>query len=320
MDFVALDFETADFANSAPCSVGIAVVRNDVIIESSNYLMNPETDFNPYTIGVHGISPEMVEHAPTFPEIWERIACLFRKYPVVAHNANFDYSVLEKVCSRYDLPFPTKTRFYCSQQTAEEFGGFVSSRLPDLCRDLGICCDNHHVAENDAVACAKLMMRLVRIGAKPVRIHTPSSYSYHSTDTSFPYIESSKDLKSKKASYRFSKIRISDITPEQSTTAGGSPLSGKLIVFTGELSIGRRDAMQMAVNAGAVLKSSVSSKTDYLVVGKQDIDLVGEDGLSTKEEKAYALNESGKGHVQFLNEAEFLELLRGKEYAESVES
>lgn len=68
--------------------------------------------------------------------------------------------------------------------------------------------------------------------------------------------------------------------------------------------------MQMAVDAGAVLKTSVSSKTGYLVVGEQDITIVGMDGMSTKEKTARSLNESGKANIQIISENEFLELVK----------
>lgn len=81
-------------------------------------------------------------------------------------------------------------------------------------------------------------------------------------------------------------------------------------MFTGELSIDRAAAMQMAVDVGAVVKSGVSGKTDYLVVGTQDLALVGADGMSSKEEKAYALNQAGKAHIQIIREQEFIDLVR----------
>jgi len=68
--------------------------------------------------------------------------------------------------------------------------------------------------------------------------------------------------------------------------------------------------MQMAINVGAVVKTSVSKKTHYLVVGKQDTDLVGEDGLSSKEEKAYELNASCQADIKIIKEQEFLDLIK----------
>ncbi len=106
------------------------------------------------------------------------------------------------------------------------------------------------------------------------------------------------------------KICISDIIPEQENDPS-SPLYQKNVVFTGELSIPRKEAMQLAVNAGAVLKTAVSGKTDFLVVGKQDISIVGDDGMSGKEEKTTALNASGKANIRVITEKQFIELVQG---------
>ena len=87
----------------------------------------------------------------------------------------------------------------------------------------------------------------------------------------------------------------------------------KKIVFTGQLRMERYEAAQAAVNCGAFTTGTVSSKTDYLVVGTQDPRVIGTDGMSTKERKAYELNKSGKASIKIISESEFLSLLQEKE-------
>ena len=101
---------------------------------------------------------------------------------------------------------------------------------------------------------------------------------------------------------------MSELKTEITEFDSAHPLYGKSCVFTGELQkIERRTAMQKVLDVGGSVKSSVSSKTNYLIVGIQDKAIVGDDGLSAKEEKAYSLIEQGHD-IKIINENEFLEL------------
>ena len=81
------------------------------------------------------------------------------------------------------------------------------------------------------------------------------------------------------------------LAPRPSGGANG-PLSGKTLVFTGTLSsIGRAEAKRLAEDAGAKVASTVSAKTDFLVVGAD---------AGSKAKKAAELG------VEVLSEAEFV--------------
>ena len=88
-----------------------------------------------------------------------------------------------------------------------------------------------------------------------------------------------------------------------------NPFYEKDVVFTGDLALSREDAAQAVAALGATVKSGVSKKTNYVVIGAQDKTLVGESGRSSKEEKALALNASGACEITLLQEDEFLALL-----------
>ena len=84
------------------------------------------------------------------------------------------------------------------------------------------------------------------------------------------------------------------VYPEQS--AGGGALDGKTLVFTGTMEgMTRAEAKQQAEAAGGRVASSVSKKTDFLVVG-------GKPGSKAK--KAEELG------VRVLLEEDFVEFLR----------
>ncbi|MEG2037209.1 MAG: exonuclease domain-containing protein [Ruthenibacterium sp.] len=88
-----------------------------------------------------------------------------------------------------------------------------------------------------------------------------------------------------------------------------NPLYGKSVVFTGDMTMPRDAAAQAVAALGASVKSGVSAKTDFLIVGAQDAALVGGAGRSGKEEKACALNAGGKAHIEILREQAFRAIL-----------
>jgi len=89
------------------------------------------------------------------------------------------------------------------------------------------------------------------------------------------------------------ELSIESYTPPPST---GSPLEGKIIVFTGTLAkLSRIEAKAKAETLGAKVGGSVSAKTDYLVIGANS---------GKKAEKAEKLG------VKVLNEEEWLAILK----------
>ena len=77
MNFTAIDFETANCARASVCAVGLVRVENGKTVAEYNTLINPETYFDWRCVNVHGITPEDVESAPTFPKVWKEIKPFF---------------------------------------------------------------------------------------------------------------------------------------------------------------------------------------------------------------------------------------------------
>ena len=306
-DFVAIDFETANRNNNSACSMGIAAVRDLNIVETKYYLIQPPTlNFDAANICIHGITPEMVKDSPKFPEVWDQIRHYFDGNIVVAHNAQFDMSVLNCCLCDYHLDVKDFT-YICSIPISTKAcrGGRISQSLAARADHLGIEMGNHHNALDDAITCAKIVIETVK------RTKRKSFQSFCRVFSSLPikqFSELQPQSEFPKKRYR-QKICISEITAATCEFDTNHVFYGKSIVFTGELqSMERKDAMQKVVDVGAIVKSGVSSKTDYLVVGTQDNAIVGDDGMSTKEEKAYELIKKGYD-IKVLTEDEFLSMI-----------
>src|ERR1044072_3371535 len=95
VDFLALDFETANENRSSICSVGLAVVRHGRIVQSEHILVRPAPNYyHYYNTHIHGLSHDDTKHEPSFRQLWRELRPYFHNNTVIAHNAAFDMSVL----------------------------------------------------------------------------------------------------------------------------------------------------------------------------------------------------------------------------------
>jgi DNA polymerase-3 subunit epsilon len=91
------------------------------------------------------------------------------------------------------------------------------------------------------------------------------------------------------------------------TGDGDGPLVGESIVFTGALQMPRRDAADVAHEAGAAVEQGVTKHTTMLVVGDQDIEKLAGYEKSSKHRKAEQLIAKGQA-IRIVGEADFASL------------
>lgn len=317
-DFITIDFETANISMNSACSVGLAAVKGNEIVKKDYFLIKPPTDhFRHENTDIHSLTFDDVKNSPTFDIVYQSIRQYIEnsKY-VMAHNAQFDMSVLHECLSYYHIPFPDFT--YIDTINFVSQVKYESGNSLEKCADyFGIKISDHHNALCDAEVCAKIVIASIN---KFVFSSLESYLDFFPEVRckQFSELNSTRTmLKSKKE--RFHNVKVSDIVPTVTYFDKSNAFYQKNCVLTGELeSLDRKDAMQKIVDAGGIIKTGVSSKTDYLIVGIQDKRIVGDDGLSTKEEKAYELIKKGK-NIKIINEDEFLELLQGKSESENEE-
>ncbi|MBR6950718.1 MAG: 3'-5' exonuclease [Oscillospiraceae bacterium] len=161
---VAFDVETPNRRNDAICSIGLCVFEDGCAKQACHYLVDPEADFDAMNVGVHGIRPEDVAHAPTFEELWPLIGPVLHSGIAVAHNAAFDLGVLRKLFFRYGIAEPPLTYVCTCRMTRKLLPSLPDHRLPTLCRAYGIPLD-HHDAGSDSRACGEILQRLLERGA-----------------------------------------------------------------------------------------------------------------------------------------------------------
>ncbi len=306
MKAVCIDFETANGFVGSICSVGIAVIEGNNIVETGYWLVRPHAEyfyFDPFNVMIHGIDENTVKDAPEFNVIYRQIKHLFECAVVAAHNAAFDISALRHVLDLYGIAYP-EIDYICTYKTAlRTWNGLENYKLNTVCKFLNHRFSHHHARE-DAVACGKILLSALaargissveelassigmKLGKLYARGYSPCS------------IRSSKK----------SGIELKSIVAQGDTFAQEHEFYGKKVVFTGKLStMTRKEAMQKVVNAGGFIGEGVTEDTDFLVMGGQDYTRFADGKESNKTKKAKSLISKGS-QLQIIDEVEFLRLL-----------
>jgi len=122
---------------------------------------------------VHGITPDMVRDAPTFPDIYDELRAVLADRTIVAYNAKFDRQMLNQTCAAYRLEkFPAQS-WHCAMLRFAEYHGqwdysrrsFRWQRLGDACVLLNILCTDAHSALGDARMTLRLVQRMAELYA-----------------------------------------------------------------------------------------------------------------------------------------------------------
>lgn len=160
LEYVTLDFETANADHNSACELGITVVVAGVIVESKGWLIQPTCypDFNIHHVRVHGITAKMVEDAPSFAEVWSEVEPFLKGRLIVAHNAPFDLSVLHKSLEASDLDIPKLEYFDSVELSKKAWPELPKYGLKTLCETFEIPL-KHHRAQNDAYATAQVVIK-----------------------------------------------------------------------------------------------------------------------------------------------------------------
>lgn len=156
MNFTAIDFETATSSRNSACSVAVVEVKEGKLFDSYYALIRPpELKFNYFNIQIHGIHPEDVKDAPDFAGIWPELKKRLEGRIVVAHNAQFDMSVLKYSLLENDLSIP-KFSYCCTVKIARKVWPELENHKLDTVGDFLHIDFNHHNALDDARTCAAI--------------------------------------------------------------------------------------------------------------------------------------------------------------------
>lgn len=158
MRYICFDVETPNRRNDRMSAIGVCVVENGAVTKEFYSLVDPEEPFEEFNIALTHITPELVENAPTFKDLWAGLAPTFDSGLLVAHNAQFDMSVLSKCLKDYGISFGGMTSYICTCRMSKRLmPDLENHRLDTICRALKIPLQ-HHNALSDARGCAEILI------------------------------------------------------------------------------------------------------------------------------------------------------------------
>ncbi len=314
MEFIALDFETANSRRESACSIGLAKFNGNELVETFYSLLKPPAPFehfDAFNVSIHGIDSNDVADAPTLGELWAEIEAFIGDLPVVAHNAGFDMSVLRRQLDHENVSFGPIS-FACTLVLSRYMLRLPVLKLPYVVESLGLEFGSHHNALDDAVGSGMIFAELMAQagGQEPL---------FEETKVNWGLVESGRYLGSLRKSSTKAGIFVhhtSDEIEEMRAKQNlgpiddSAPLYGKTVAFTFELkSYGRKDARLAVEIEGGSWVDKPNKSTDYLVIGEMDLRKLKPGAtLSDKMQKAFDLKAKGSS-IEILDEAAFLELL-----------
>lgn len=160
--YAILDIETTGGQYNEEGITEIAIYKFDghEVVDQFISLVNPEKPIQPFVVKLTGINNAMLRSAPKFYEVAKRIIEITEGAIVVAHNASFDYRILQTEFRRLGYDFKKQT--LCTVELSKKLiPDQASYSLGKLVRALGIPMADRHRASGDAMATVKLFKMLL---------------------------------------------------------------------------------------------------------------------------------------------------------------
>ncbi len=285
--YTVIDLETTGLDCRCDEIIELAAirVRNGVVADRFQSLVQCQGVLPLNITEITGISPADLEPAPHLEDILPEFLSFLGDDLLVGHNVSFDIGFLTAACVNLKLPTFQPASVDTLKLSRKKLT-LPSYKLTEVRIALELPEHNAHRALDDCQTTMEVYEALKNRKDKPKR---------------------SSDRRFRGAPLE----RHPELYPTEIVSGPEGLFYGKVCVLTGELHIDRPEAAALLEQAGATVKTSVSRKTDFLIVGVQDKSLVGSDGLSSKEEKALELNRTGKGSIQRLTEKQLCAMLAG---------
>ncbi|MEU3399308.1 DEDDh family exonuclease [Streptomyces filamentosus] len=268
--YAVVDVETTGLARDDRI-VSAAVYRLDARGEVEDHwytLVNPERDPGP--VWIHGLTSDVLEGAPLFPEIAEEFSARLDGRVLVAHNAMFDWQMIAREYARAERTAPVRQRL-CTIALSKELSlPLPNHKLESLAAHFGVVQQRAHNALDDARVLAEAFRPSLRAAAER-GVRLPLLECRPLTEWASSPARPPAGSAYRAGGWRPSRKRPACPYPNPGRYETDKPLKqGMRVAFSGDTSVDRELLEDRTVEAGLHVATSVSRLTSLLVTNDPD--------------------------------------------------
>lgn len=300
--FLLFHAENVNELQNSICHLILIPVIDGQPQEPQEYFFNPEARF---LFVMSGITEDQVLSFPTYAEQWPTVQSIFDKFDMTVctgegYSAHALYGTLTRHCIKFNPVRYCNAKAICRRSLDEISYGldYLSLRYY-----------NDLIDEHEPVAVAQRWCDLALKGLSSQPDQTLEDFLKRAKISvgNFTIEDFTPSLcirvYSKRVHKTFDPSSVDvDADPD-------NPFYGMNVVFTGKMeSMTRNEARAAVVRVGGEAPDRLTQETDYLVVGVQDLRVVGEKGLSGKMKSAAKYKEKGLP-IEVIDEKAFIEMI-----------
>ena len=156
--FVAIDVETKRLNPLYNEIIEISAIKYEGAkkLDTFSTLIKPKKEVSSTITNLTGITNKMLEDAPTIEKVMPELIEFIGDNPIVAHNANFDYSFLQNNSNK---SFTNNKVIDTVAISRKMLPNLPNHKLNTVARYIGIQEEGYHRAEFDCECCAKIYMK-----------------------------------------------------------------------------------------------------------------------------------------------------------------
>lgn len=254
-DYVMVDIETTGLKpnNDEILELSAIRMRNHQMVQTFSTLVQPNRPISGFITNLTGITNNMVMTAPRIDQAMPAFLDFIQDDIILGYNVNFDLSfIYDTSVALYN--YPVKNDYLDVLTIARKLVRETANhKLGTMAQFYSISYQGAHRGLTDCYITVEVYNQL----------YNQAKQTY----------QSEQDFKNAFYKRRYPKqIKVEDLKAETTDFNPMHPLFNKIVVFSGDLdNMSRKEAMQLALNKGAILGKSVTLKTDYLIVSQSDL-------------------------------------------------